>query len=113
MITENKALELASSISSFVKQIKPTNNPRDDAVIKGLPEWIIEDLENSAPMLRTIPELLDVLETLIYLDERNELTSYHWITTMASAKKLVAKAKGKQSRGKLQRNLVAQPNIKL
>lgn len=48
-------------------------------------------------MLRTIPELLEALETLIYLDERNELTSYQWVTTMASAKKLVAKAKGEQA----------------
>ncbi len=42
------AKELAGSISRFVGQIKPTNNPSDDAVIKGFPEWFIEDLENSA-----------------------------------------------------------------
>ena len=46
------AYELAWSISRFVGQIKPTNNPSDDAVIKGLPEWFIKDLENSATMLR-------------------------------------------------------------
>ena len=46
------AIELSSSISRFVEEIKPTNNPNDDAVIKGIPNWFIEDLENSANMLQ-------------------------------------------------------------
>ena len=56
------AYELAWSISRFVGQIKPTNNPSDDAVIKGLPEWFIKDLENSATMLRKQADRIAELE---------------------------------------------------
>lgn len=56
------AKELAGSISRFVGQIKPTNNPSDDAVIKGFPEWFIEDLENSATMLRQQADRIVELE---------------------------------------------------
>ena len=56
------AKELAGSISRFVGQIKPTNNPSDDAVIKGFPEWFIEDLENSATMLRQQADRIAELE---------------------------------------------------
>jgi hypothetical protein len=59
------AKELAGSISRFVGQIKPTNNPSDDAVIKGFPEWFIEDLENSATMLRQQADRIAELEKLV------------------------------------------------
>ena len=55
------AIELSSSISRFVDQIKPTNNPSDDALIRGLPKWFIEDLENSATMLRQQAKEIEVL----------------------------------------------------
>lgn len=60
------AKELAGSISRFVGQIKPTNNPSDDAVIKGFPEWFIEDLENSATMLRQQADRIAELEKVIF-----------------------------------------------
>jgi hypothetical protein len=59
------AKELAGSISRFVGQIKPTNNPSDDAVIKGFPEWFIEDLENSATILRQQADRIAELEKLV------------------------------------------------
>ena len=55
------AIELSSSISRFVDQIKPTNNPSNDALIRGLPKWFIEDLENSATMLRQQAKEIEVL----------------------------------------------------
>ena len=59
---EMNAIELSSSISRFVEQIKPTNDPSDDVVIKGLPKWFIEDLENSATMLRQQAREIEVLK---------------------------------------------------
>ena len=55
------AIELSSSISRFVDQIKPTNNPSNDALIRGLPKWFIENLENSATMLRQQAKEIEVL----------------------------------------------------
>ena len=55
------AIELSSSISRFVEQIKPTNNPSDDAFVQGLPKWFIEDLENSATMLQEQAKEIEVL----------------------------------------------------
>ena len=60
------AKELAGSISRFVRQIKPTNNPSDDAVINWLPKWFIEDLENSANMLRQQADRIAELEKCLF-----------------------------------------------
>jgi len=68
------ANELASSISRFVEQIKPTNNPSDDAVIQGLPEWFIEDLENSAIMLRQQQEQIKALKKEAALQRLSDFT---------------------------------------
>lgn len=69
------AKELAGSISRFVWQIKPTNNPSDDAVIKGFPEWFIEDLENAATMLRQQADELSFIRKQLQelQEELNEL----------------------------------------
>ena len=67
------AIELSSSISRFCEQIKPTNNPSDDALVQGLPKWFIEDLEKSATMLRQqtkeIEELRKKLQRLSDIEQ--------------------------------------------
>ena len=65
------AIELSSSISRFVDQIKPTNDPSNDTLIRGLPNWFIEDLENSAIMLRQQEKEIEQLKLnlrLVMLD---------------------------------------------
>ena len=63
------ANELAYSISRFVEEIKKTNNPSDDTVIKGLPVWIVEDLENSATMLRQQQAEIEALKAKLNADK--------------------------------------------
>ena len=67
MTIKLNANEIASSISRFVEQIKPTNNPNDDFLIQGLPKWFIEDLENSTIMLRQQEQKIEELEKYLFM----------------------------------------------